>query len=354
LFGGLQAQDRAPDPFAAFRTQTDEWIAEAMTRDRVPGMSLLVALGETIVMAKGYGVADVENDVPVTSKSVFQIGSLTKQFTAAAIMKMVDAGELRLDDQLNDLLPEFAFPGKEVTVHQLLNHTSGITSYTRFRATLAKLEYRRIRHRDMYEVIKDQHFEFEPGTGYKYNNSGYYLLGVIIEKVSGRKYSDYLAEHLWKGSGLTETYFQRTPRIIKHRARGYTQSFLLGELQNARVAGQWPFAAGGLLSTTRDLHRWNLALHGGSLISKDSYAKMTTPTSRGSPTRPHTYGYGLNIHDRDGRRVFVHSGGIPGFKCFNAFFPKSQLTVVLLCNKFETGPGALVIKISEAALAVQR
>ena len=234
LIAGLRSQEQ--DPFAEFRSDTDALIAEAMERNEVPGMSLLVALGETIMLAKGYGLADIEHEVPVTPATVFQIGSITKQFTAAAILKLVDAGKLRLDDKLRDLLPKYPFSDESVTVHQLLNHTSGITGYTRFRAKLAKLAYRRFRHRDFYEIIKDQPFEFEPSTSYKYSNSGYYLLGMIVEKVGGTKYSGFLTENLLRENGLTETRYGSVSRIIKHRASGYADSAMLRQTENVKVA----------------------------------------------------------------------------------------------------------------------
>ena len=355
LLGSLAAQGTAPDRFASFRGEVDQLLAKAMKRERIPGASLLVAFGETVVLAKGYGLADLENEVPVAPRSVFRIGSVTKQFTAAAILKLVDAGKLRLDDQLNDLLPEFAFPGKHITVHQMLNHTSGIKNFTKLGAKYAAIEERRISHQEMYELIKEQPFDFEPGTGWNYSNSGYYLLGVIVEKVSGRTYSRFLARELWKSSGMTETYYGSAQQIIMHRVRGYSHPRLFGKTHNAKAISMGtPFAAGALLSTTRDLHRWNLALHGGSVLSPDSYAKMTTPTSRASKGKAPTYGYGLEIYDRNDRRMIVHSGGIRGFRSFMAYCPQRQLTVVLLYNMDLASPGPLVAQITAAALAVER
>lgn len=357
LFGVLAAQDHtspAPkDAYDAFRAQAEQLVTETMKRDRVPGMSLLVAFDKTIVMAKGYGMADLEHEVPMTPKSVFRIGSITKQFTAAAILKLVDAGKLHLDDKLNDVLPAFGFPGKNVTVHQLLNHTSGIKSFTGLGAKSRGLKNRPLTHRQTYELIKDEPFDFEPGTSFRYNNSGYYLLGLIIEKVSGKKYRTYLAKELWQTSGLTETYYGSAQRIIPHRARGYSRSMFV--TQNAApISMRPPFAAGALRSTTRDLHRWNLALHGGQLLSPDSYAKMTTATGREAPSRPPTYGYGIEINEREGRQVIEHGGSISGFRCMLSFFPKEQLTVALLYNTDKAGPGPLAAKIAKAALAVKR
>jgi len=191
-------------------------VVKAMDRDKVTGVSLLVAFGDDVVLAKGYGLADVEHEVPVTPETVFQIGSVTKQFTAAAILKLVDAGKLRLEDKLRDVLPGYPFSDERVTVHQLLNHTSGITSYTRFRKEFAERGDRPFRHRDFYGFIKDEPFEFEPGTTYKYCNSGYYLLGMIIEEVSGVSYRKFLDDELvvvvgfgWAGSQLVAPSDQR-------------------------------------------------------------------------------------------------------------------------------------------------
>ena len=350
---GVRSQ--APDAFAEFRREADALVAKAMDRDKVTGVSLLVAFGENVVLAKGYGLADVEHEVPVTPETVFQIGSVTKQFTAAAILKLVDAGKLRLEDKLRDVLPDYPFSDERVTVHQLLNHTSGITSYTRFRKEFAERGDRPFRHRDFYGYIKDEPFEFEPGTAYKYCNSGYYLLGMIIEEVSGVSYRKFLDDELLGPIGLDATYYGSDARIIKHRASGYSSSGLFRQTVNVKDGSlAWPFAAGVLLSTTRDLHRWSLALHGGRVLSEGSYERMTTPTSRGTDDRAHSYGYGLNIHERDGRRVFVHGGSIPGFRAFHAFFPASKLSIVMLSNKFQCNPGPVVLRLSERALAVPR
>jgi len=312
----------------------------------VPGASLLVAIGGTEILARGYGKADLENDVSVTPQTVFRIGSITKQFTAAAILQLVDAGRLKLDARLDELLPAFAFAGKKVTLHQLLNHTSGIRSYTGLGRKFWSRVNERISHEQLYELIKDEPFDFEPGAGWKYNNSGYYLLGVIIEKVSDKSYAEFVGEQLFKPVGMTKTRYGGSDQIVKHRARGYTKS--KGKVVNCRLMSmRAPFAAGGLLSTTRDLHRWNLALHGGKVLARDSYRKMTTATGKAAPRG---YGYGLMLRERKTGREISHGGGIFGFSTANHHVPKHRLTVTLLYNTDAVRPGRLAAQILREVL----
>ena len=233
----------AQDDHRTLAALVDAMAQKALAADKVPGASLLVAIGDNEILAKGYGEADIENDVPAAPQTVFRIGSITKQFTAAAILKLVDAGKLKLDDELNELVPAFGFGGKKVTVHQLLNHTSGIRSYTGLGQKFWSLANRRLSHEQLYELIKDEPFDFEPGAGWKYNNSGYYLLGVIIEKVSGKSYAEFVGEQLWKPVEMTQTRYGGSDPIVKHRARGYSKSN--GKVVNCRLMSMRPpFAAG--------------------------------------------------------------------------------------------------------------
>jgi CubicO group peptidase (beta-lactamase class C family) len=329
-------------------TKIDAVMHRGLKSARVPGASLLIAKGAEVLFEKGYGFADIEHEVPVTPETVFRIGSITKQFTAAAIMKLREADKLTVESKLAALAPEFGFTGKPITVHQLLNHTSGIKSFTSLPHFWETATHHST-HEEMFALIKDEPFDFEPGAKMLYNNSGYYLLGVIIEKVAGRTYEEYLTAEFFQPLGMKQTRYGGATPIVKHRARGYTRRG--GKNVNAkRMSMRPPFAAGALLSTTRDLHRWNIALHGGKVVSAESYKMMTTPRApavRGSGG----YGYGLQVPRIDGQRILMHGGGIFGFSTILAYYPKYELTIVLLYNRDQSSPGSLAKKVASLVIS---
>jgi CubicO group peptidase (beta-lactamase class C family) len=254
----------------------DEIITREMEAIPMAGVSAAIARGDEVLVAKGYGLADIENSVPATDETVYRIGSITKQFTAAGIMQLVESGDVSLDDELTRFLPDYPTQGHVVTIEHLLNHTSGIKSYTglgqRWRRTVP-LDLSRD---ELVEMFKDEPFDFAPGERYRYNNSGYYLLGLIIEKASGQTYTEYLEEHVFPKAGLDATYYCDNRPIIPNRAEGY--QIVDGEIVNDDLIGmRQPFAAGSLCSTVTDLVKWTRALSSGAVVSPDSYVQMTTP-----------------------------------------------------------------------------
>jgi CubicO group peptidase (beta-lactamase class C family) len=264
-------------------------------------------------------------------------------------MRLVEAGELGLDDEITRFLPDFPTQGHTVRIHHLLNHTSGIQSYTGLDEFWARSRLD-LSHEDLIGLIADEPFDFAPGTGYAYNNSGYYLLGMIIEEITGETYADHLRETIFEPLGLEATYYCSNEPIIRHRAAGYAR--LEGELVNAAMLSMTsPFAAGALCSTVVDLVSWQGALRDNRLIDAATFERMITPETLedGSPL---TYGYGLSVGELGGHEKISHGGGINGFNTALAYYPGDDLTIVVLANTEGANPGSLERRIARAVLGV--
>jgi CubicO group peptidase (beta-lactamase class C family) len=328
----------------------DSMVMIARNGGKVPGISVEVVKGSRVIVARGYGLADLENDVPANAATVYRIGSITKQFTAAAIMQLVEARKLSLDDPLDKVLPGYPMQGHQVTIRQLLTHTSGIRSFTsmgqRFE-DVARLDFTPTQ---IVDFFKSEPFDFEPGEKFLYNNSGYALLGLIIEKLSGMSYEQYLQKRIFAPLSLNATSYCSDRRIIRHRARGYT---LVGErvLNAEPISMTHPFAAGGLCSTVSDLAVWQRALAGGRVISPYSYAEMTTPGVLNNGDQI-SYGFGLYLGSLAGHRKVAHGGSINGFITELAYFPDDSLSIVVLTNSDVNKPAQLATRIARRLLGL--
>lgn len=316
-------------PPGELAAQLDEVAARAYPPDQ-PGAVVLVVKDGKPLLRKAYGLANVELRVPNRPEHLFRIGSVTKQFTAAAILLLAERGKLALADDITKYLPGYPTHGHKITIEHLLTHTSGIPSYT------SLLEFRGkavldLTHDEMMALWKDKPLDFPPGTKWQYSNSGYYLLGVIIEKVSGMPYADFLDKNIFRPLGLAHTRYDKPEDIIPDRAAGYDGTEK--KLTNASYLSMaLPFAAGALVSTVDDLARWSAALWDGKLISKASLQRMTTPykLNNGETTG---YGYGLGISALEGHRVVSHSGGINGFQSDVLVLPEDRVVAVVLSNR---------------------
>jgi len=296
--------------------------------------SALVAKGGKVLLEKGYGMANIELGVPNGPDTKFRLGSITKQFTSAAILQLEEQGKLSVNDLACKYVPECPDTWKAITIHQLLTHTSGIPSYTDG-GEFMKPAMMRI-PRTPLEVLlltKDKSLEFQPGEKYKYDNSGYIFLGVIIEKVSGEKYADYLRKHIFGPLDMQDSGYDVTAEILKNRAAGYAPQ-PGGGFRNAEyIDMSLPYAAGSLYSTARDLYRWDRSLYTEKVLSKASKEKMWTPVKN-------NYGYGWGINVR-GRKQVSHGGGINGFSTFIARYPDDDAFVVVLSNNQQANSGAI-------------
>ncbi len=307
-------------------------------------MSVAVAKDGKTVFTRGYGLADVEMGVAASPETAYQIASVTKQFTAAAIMRLVEAGKVSLDDPITRFLPDYPVQGHHVTVRHLLNHTSGIKSYTE----LGKEAQRQLRlepsSEEMVALFGKQPFVFKPGEKFRYNNSGYYLLARVIEEVTGAPYEEYMERELLQPLELHNTLYGSAQRIIPNRAKGYKyESNAAGTLYNAPGFSIKGNGAGGLSSTVGDLIRWTHLLHSGQVVSRESLRQMTTPTEL-SAGGTRTYGFGLDLARLGDHEKVVHTGDTDGFNSYLTHYPKEGLTIAVLTNSDD----ALHQKVEEA------
>jgi D-alanyl-D-alanine carboxypeptidase len=322
-----QAAAAAVDtPFVAI---VDSLAATALRVDRLPSLALAVARGTHLLIAKSYGLADVENDVPATTETVYRIGSITKQFTAATILRLVEQRRIGLDDDITAYVPQFHAHGHHVTIRQLLNHTSGLRGFTEVPAFSPK-ERLDLTDEELLAVFQDEPTDFAPGTNFLYNNSAYYLLAMAIEHVTGQPFGAYLRDTVLRPLGLGRTRACDDAGLVRHRARGY--SLAGDQLQNASYISLAPPKGGGsLCSTATDLVKWTHALASAGVISRNSYALMTSPGALADGRRI-GYGFGLFLSALEGHEEIFHGGGITGFTGFVGYYPDADVTVVVLTN----------------------
>lgn len=330
--------------------KVDAAVAEALAEPGAAGLSVAVSRAGQVILAKGYGPADAEFSIPLSADSILRIGSVTKQFTAAAVMRLVEAGKVSLDATVQTYVPDF--PQKEwpVTVRHLLTHTSGIWSYTDDEKFMGRDSSLELTPTELIATFKDKPLEFEPGTKFNYSNSAYYLLGVVVEKASGKPYAAYVQDELFGPLGLTRTRYESNAEIIPGRAQGYTLKD--GKLANDQALGaDVPGAAGSLLSTAGDLVRWEIALSSGKVVSPGSYALMTTSAvlADGKETG---YGFGLRINEWEGRRRVWHGGGIFGFNSLLVALPDDGVTVAVITNSDAMSPRNIADAVARLALGL--
>lgn len=331
LAGSLATAAHAQDSRALVH-YVDSVATAAVAEHRTAGVSVAVVKNGRTVLAKGYGFADLENDVPATPETVYRIGSITKQFTSAAIMRLMEQGKLSLDDTLQKFLPNFPSQGNRVTVRHLLSHTSGIKSYTSLGPKWARVVRLDLAPDSLVALFANEPFDFKPGDAWRYDNSGYFLLGMIIEKLSGKSYGQYLQDELFAPLGLKSTIYCDQAPLIRHRAQGYAPRPGGGGFINAEpLSMTQPYAAGSLCSTVNDLATWALALSSGKVVSPASYKLMTTPGTL-NDGKPLTYGFGLGIGAVGGHRQVSHNGGINGFISELHHYVDDSLVTVVLTN----------------------
>jgi CubicO group peptidase (beta-lactamase class C family) len=346
VIGAVQSQ--AQSPAGTLTARIDSMAAAALTSWPAVGLSIAVVRGGDTIVMRGYGRADLEHDVPATAQTVYRIGSITKQFTAVAILQLIEQGKLTLDDTLQRFLPDFPAQGNRVTIRHLLTHTSGIKSYTSLGPEWQDKMRLDLTHAQLVALFRDKPFDFAPGARFLYDNSGYYLLGMIVERVSGLAYAEYLNQRLFTPLGLRATAYCDDRTVLPHRASGYELDS--GTFVNASpLSMTQPFAAGALCSTVGDLVAWQRSLHAHRLIGAASYARMTTPGTLNDGSRT-TYGFGLGVGTLDGHRRIGHGGGINGFLSILDDYPDDSLSVVVLANSESARPGRLAQEIARVVL----
>lgn len=311
------------------------------------GCAALVAKNGQVIYRKAFGLADLELNVPMKPEMVFRIGSITKQFTAIAILQLMEQGKLSLQDEITKYIPDYPMQGHSITIEHLLTHTSGIKSYTNVPEFQVMMRTD-LTPEEIIEKIKPLPMEFAPGTRWNYNNSGYIILGCIIEKVTGKTYAEYLQENFFTPLGMTGSYYGNDIRIIKNRASGYQPGE--GGIVNADYLSMTlPYAAGSIMSTVDDLYKWNRALHSYKLVKKETLDMAHTPykLSDGMSTG---YGYGWSLSELQGSSTIEHGGGINGYLSYAVYVPDEDVFVALLSNSNGQAPEFSSLRM--AAIAV--
>lgn len=336
-------------PHAALVARIDSIVEAPIKAGKVVGASVAVVKGRDTIVAKAYGLANLELDVPTPPNAIYEIGSVTKQFTGAAIMQLVEQGKISLDDDIKKYLPTYNTQGRKIVIRQLLDHTSGIKGYTEIPEFRQFGAYRLSRD-TLIGLFSKKPFDFEPGDEEIYNNSAFYLAGLIIEKVSGQSYEDYVQKNLFDRAGMTHSHYCSESKVYKNKVSGY-DSDSAGPVLKGPLSHIWPYAAGSLCASALDLVRWNEALHReGKILGAAAYQTFITPDKLNDGT---TIGYakGIATYDRLGRRALHHGGGINGFLSQNTYFPNDSLSVVVLFNTAGPGsPDAAAQKIAEVVL----
>ena len=338
--------DVPPDVSSAVST----YVRGEMQRQHIPGVALLVSRGGKIVQAEGFGLSNVELQVPVKPETVFQSGSVGKQFTATAVMMLVEQGKVGLDDPLTKYFPDAPATWKEVTVRELLSHTAGFGDYP------GKFNFRKDwTEAELLKLVESIPLAYPPGTKWDYSNLGYLTLGILIHRVTGEFYGDFLQQNIFHPLDMQTTRIISEADIIPNRAAGYR--LVKGELKNQEWVAPMvnTTADGSLYFSILDLAKWDAALYSEKLLKRSSFDQMWTPAKlkNGQPNKE-GYGFGWSIEERHGHHVVSHTGSWQGFKSAIARYVNDQLTVVVLANLAEAKPGAIAERVADMYLAEEK
>ena len=340
----LPAQSRE-----ALVKRLDSLAGAPVQEGRAVGIAVAIVKGTDTLLLKGYGKADVEWNVPMPSDAMFEIGSITKQFTAAAILQLRDEGKLSLDDDLSKYFPHFPTHGNRIPLRRLLDHTSGIKGITEI-PEFRDLSVRTLPKDSAIALIARYPFDFKTGDAMIYNNSAFIMLGHIIEKASGMSYEDYIEKKVFGPLGMKRSMYCNSAEHVERRAHGY--GFERTTVRRAEMNVHiWPYSAGSLCSTAGDLVTWLEALHGGKVLSPTSYTEMTSPSKLNDGT-PLRYGMGIAVGtDQAGLKEIGHGGGISGFVSQASWYPDGKLAIVVLMNSNgPVSPGGLASELARTIL----
>jgi D-alanyl-D-alanine carboxypeptidase len=324
----------APAAFAQTDAKLTQAIDAALTpyiKAGEPGVTVIVTKDGKPIFRKGYGMANIEHGIPLQPEMTLRLGSITKQFTAVAILQLADQGKLAVEDDIRKYLPDYPTKDHTVTIEHLLTHTSGIKSYTSMKGFGAGLRADKT-VQEMIDFFKNEPFDFEPGERYAYNNSGYFLLGAIIEKVSGMTYADYVSKHIFEPLGMKNSGYDDPGRIQRGRAEGYTRD-KQRQVRNANYMSMTqPYAAGSLYSSVDDLAIWDAAITDGKLLKPETWKRAFTPyqPKKGEPPG---YAYGWSVREIQGRPAIEHGGAINGFNTYAVRLPADKIYVAVLGNE---------------------
>jgi CubicO group peptidase (beta-lactamase class C family) len=328
----------------------DEIVKKELTQPAA-GISIAVARDGKLIFSKGYGMANLEHSVPVAPETVFHIDSISKNILAAVVLKLVEQGKLSLDDDIRKYVPDAPVNGKLVTIRQLLSHTSGIYSFTSL-PNASDNERLDFSHKQVLALVKDKPFDFEPGTRWRYDNTGFFLAGMAVESVTKQDYAAYLRENVFKPLGMNATSLCDARMIVPHLASGYETE--KDSLVNAEfLSWKLPWAAGAVCATAEDLVKWQSALENGAFISRQSLELMRAPTRLSDGTMV-DYGLGTRRGSLDGHTFFGHTGSGGGFRNVIEAFPADHLIIAVLINADRPPPLEIAADIVRAVLGLPK
>ncbi len=333
-----------------FDQKIDKLAMEALV-DQQTGLTIIAHKDEKTIYHKAFGKADLELDVDMQKDNIFRIGSITKQFTSLAVLKLAEEGKLDIQDPIQKYLPKYKTEGKTVTIGHLLTHTSGIPSYTGAPEWDQEMRKRDFTTIDLINEFATDSLEFEPGSQWKYNNTGYVMLGYIIEQLSGVSYAEFIQEHFFEPIGMKSSYYGNVQKIIPHRASGYDRDNDGNLVNSYYLSMTQPHAAGSILSTVSDLAMWNEAVFDYKIVNMESLTKAHTPyiLTDGSSTG---YGYGWSLGEKYGKKTIAHGGGINGYLSMGIYYPEEDLYVAVLSNCTCLSPDDLAHKIGATVLGI--
>ncbi|MCX6279950.1 MAG: serine hydrolase [Bacteroidetes bacterium] len=326
----LQAQEKNRIPSLDYYISH---IFRSLQIDTMPGASVLVSQNGDIIYQKGFGYADIEKKIPVTPDTKFKIGSISKQFTAVAILKLQEEGKIKTEDKLSKYIPDFP-RGNEVTIYQLLTHTSGIHDYN----STPNLDMTKpVTPQALLDIIKKLPYDFNPGERYLYNNSGYFILGYIVAQLSGKTLGEYLNETFFKPLGMKNSGIYETNIVLNNEAQGYSMNG--GKVKKADFQEMsWTLGVGSIYSTTKDLYKWNEAIFNEKVLSNATLKAAFTQAGLNSGSKV-DYGFGWFLITNRGLKFIQHSGGVSGFSAFLGRQPENKLTVCVLLNSLPSPEG---------------
>lgn len=328
-------------------TKIDNAILKEFTDKAGPGGVFMVAKNGKVIYQKAYGKANLELDANLTTENIFQLGSMTKQFTAVAILMLEEQGKLNTSDTISKFIP--AYPnGNSITIHHLLTHTSGIKDFTKMKS-LQEIAQKEMTPEMMVNFFKNEPVDFQPGEKFDYNNSGYVLLGYIIELVSGETYENFIQKYIFDKAGMTHSRYASDRQIIRQRAYGY-QKRESGYVNKTIINFSVPYSSGSIMSTLSDMLKWQNALNNNLLLKAENSRKAFQQYKLNNGDK-FTYGYGWHIREINGVVTREHGGSIFGFKSMGVYIPSEDIYVVGFSNCDCNSPTQVTLDIAKLVLA---
>lgn len=330
----------------SFENKVDSLILTEFKDKDGPGGVFMIAQNGKAIYQKAVGKANLELNVDLQPDYVFQLGSMTKQFTAIAVLMLEEQGKLAITEPISKYIPDYP-SGDKITIHQLLTHTSGIKDFTKIKS-LQTIAQKEMSPKQMVDFFKNEAVDFQSGEKFEYNNSGYVLLGYLIELVSGEHYEDFIKKQIFEKLGMSQSYYASDRKVIHKRAYGYHKKET-GYVNKTLINFSVPFASGALMSTTADLLKWQNALNQHLLLSVEQTKKAFQPYKLNNGEL-FSYGYGWHIKELNGNPDREHGGSIFGFKTMGVYLPLQDIYVVGFSNCDCHSPTQITRTIAELAL----